>query len=105
MGPAAGRCRTSAGQRSRTTLGLRPYHLNEIDLPLYVFETGISRGRRAARGAPADARVAPSGARRWSRIRRWGHLDPLLDFPDENRFPAQPWCRFLRRVVAESPAP
>ena len=78
-------------------LGLRLRHLRQITTPLYVFETSLSQGG------------VFTGARRLlreSKIRRsrlvsdleMGHLDPLLDFPAQNKF-IQTVVPFLQGIV------
>jgi pimeloyl-ACP methyl ester carboxylesterase len=66
-------------------LGLRPFHAKEIKLPLYAFQTDLTKGR------------VLKGARRLikrSRIKTYtlvtdtsqNHLDPLVASPSKNRF-------------------
>jgi hypothetical protein len=79
-------------------LRLRPWHLREIDTPLYVFETGLSQG-----GVLRSARTFI----RRSRVTRYrlvsdpamGHFDPLMDVPGRNKF-VQTVVPFLRRITA-----
>ena len=79
-------------------LGLRPFHLSEVDLPLYVFETSLSQG-----GVLAAARQFIDA----SRIQRYelvsdeamGHLDPLFDTAGLNRF-VETVIPFLREIAA-----
>ena len=78
-------------------LGLRPFHLADVDVPLYVFETSISEG-----GILPAARELI----RHSRIERYrlesdhamGHLDPLYDEPGRNGF-VQTVIPFLREIT------
>ena len=79
-------------------LGLRPWHLREIDTPLYFFETGLSKGQ----GAKGTRRFFHSSSIPSATIvsdPRMGHLDPLLDVPRHNRF-AKTVVPFLREVTA-----
>jgi len=78
-------------------LGLRPFHLATLDLPLYVFETGLSQGGVL----PAAQRlVAESSIGRFESFsdQAMGHLDPLEDFPGHNRF-FETVVPFLRALV------
>jgi hypothetical protein len=68
-----------------TLLGLRPFHVAEVDDPLYAYDTDLTRGK-IIRGARAFVRrskieratyVADPGA---------SHLDPLTAAPARNRF-------------------
>ena len=68
-----------------TLLGLRPFHVAEVDDPVYAYETDLTNGR-IIRGARAFVRrskvkratyVADPGA---------SHLDPLTAAPARNRF-------------------
>jgi hypothetical protein len=78
-------------------LGLRLDHLHEINTPLYVFETAISQG-----GVFLGAKrfVAATKIRRSTLVKdeAMGHLDPLLDFADENTF-VQTAVPFLKGIV------
>jgi hypothetical protein len=66
-------------------LGLRPFHLADIDLPLYVIQTKLSDG--------GVLRAAHKFIRE-SKITRYklvddpdaDHTDPLVDYPKRNRF-------------------
>jgi len=66
-------------------LGLKISHARDIDVPLFVFETGTAHGSvaQAAKWVVANSKISraiymsePSMA----------HLDPLLDTPDKNKF-------------------
>jgi pimeloyl-ACP methyl ester carboxylesterase len=68
-----------------TLLGLRPFHVAEVDDPLYAYQTDLTNGK-IIRGARAFVRrskvkratyVADPGA---------SHLDPLTAAPARNRF-------------------
>jgi hypothetical protein len=82
-------------------LGLRPFHLATLDLPLYVFQTSLSEN-----GVLPAARTLISE----SSIQRFelesdedmGHLDPLADFPDQNKFFVTV-VPFLRSMVEGNP--
>jgi hypothetical protein len=78
-------------------LGLRPFHVDEIDLPLYAYGTDLTDGR-VERGARSLARR--------SRIRRArivadpsaSHLDPVSAAPRTNRF-LKTVVPFLQRLA------
>jgi hypothetical protein len=86
-------------RRSAVTdyLGLRPWHLRDLALPIYVFETGLSRGgvRRGTQKLVQSSRIRRVT---FASDQAMGHVDPLLDFPDENRF-VQTVVPFLRHIV------
>jgi hypothetical protein len=89
-------------RRTRVTdaLGLHPYHLDAIDLPIYVFETGISQGGvlRAARRLMRESRIRHATLVSDPAM---GHVDPLVDVPAHNRF-LLTVVPFLRRVVTSA---
>jgi len=66
-------------------LGLREYHLAQVNIPLYAFETNLTHGRvlrgarrfAAASKVPRTTLVADHGA---------SHLDPLFAAPAKNKF-------------------
>lgn len=66
-------------------LGLRLTHAREIDVPLYVFETGLTHGTvvQAARWVVANSRI---GDHVFVTDDSMMHLDPLLDAPGRNLF-------------------
>ena len=74
-------------RRTATTrmLGLRPFHTKRIDVPLYAFQTDLTRGR-VARGARQLVRRSRIETYRFSGTTRQSHLDPLLASPRRNRF-------------------
>lgn len=78
-------------------LGLRPYHMRDVDLPIYVFETGITKGGvlRAARRLMRASRIRHAT---FASDQAMGHVDPLVDFPERNRF-LQTVVPFLRGIV------
>ena len=66
-------------------LGLRVTHARDIDIPLYVFETGLTHGTvvAAAKWVVANSRVKdPVYVTDGAML----HLDPLLDAPRHNMF-------------------
>jgi pimeloyl-ACP methyl ester carboxylesterase len=79
-------------------LGLRPYHLSDINLPLYVFETSLSQGGvlRAARQLVSESRISQY---QLVSDENMGHLDPLGDFPDHNSFITSV-VPFLRQITS-----
>jgi pimeloyl-ACP methyl ester carboxylesterase len=76
-------------------LGLRLMHGGEIDLPLYAFSTGMTRGR-VARGA--RRLVRRSAIQEFTVIddRGTSHIDPLSAAPSRNHF-LKSVVPFLRR--------
>lgn len=66
-------------------LGLRPYHLADIDLPLYVFETDISKGGvlKAANKFIAQTKIP---RHTFVSDPSMGHFDPLGDVATNNKF-------------------
>lgn len=66
-------------------LGLRPFHVAEVDDPLYAYDTDLTRGR-VIRGARAFVRR--SKIKRATYVADFGasHLDPLTAAPARNRF-------------------
>jgi hypothetical protein len=77
-------------------LGLRPFHLREVDTPLYAFQTSISQGG-VLRGTIAFIRRSRVRSHWLYQDTRMGHFDPLEDFPAHNRFiqTVVPWLRDL----------
>jgi hypothetical protein len=66
-------------------LGLRLLHGRQIDVPVYAFSTGLTKGR-VARGALRLTRMAPIPRARIVDDRGTSHLDPLSAAPGRNRF-------------------
>lgn len=66
-------------------LGLRPFHARKIDLPLYAYQTDLTRGRvlRGARRLIKRSRVRTS---RLVNDPAASHLDPLVAAPRRNVF-------------------
>jgi len=79
-------------------LGLRVYHRRTIGLPLYAFQTDLTRGRvlRGARRLVASTRIPPRRARLVDGSRTNSHLDPLTAAPARSRF-LETVIPFLRR--------
>jgi hypothetical protein len=84
--------------RTKTSdyLGLRTWHGAQIDVPLYAFETGLTKG-----GVIAGARslVRHSRIPRSTLVSdpRFAHLDPLAASPDRNTF-LRTVVPFLKRL-------
>jgi hypothetical protein len=78
-------------------LGLRPYHLSDISLPLYVFETSLSQGGvlRAARQLVRESQISQYHL---VSDESMGHLDPLGDVPEHNTF-IETVVPFLRGIA------
>ena len=74
-------------RRTPTTrlLGLRPFHTSRIDVPLYAFQTDLTRGR-VVRGARRLVRRSRIETYRFTGTTRQSHLDPLMASPRPNRF-------------------
>jgi pimeloyl-ACP methyl ester carboxylesterase len=68
-----------------TLLGLRPFHVAQVDDPLYAYDTDLTRGR-IIRGARAFVRR--SKITRATYVSDFGasHLDPLTAAPARNKF-------------------
>ena len=83
-------------------LGLRPYHLADIDLPLFVFETSLSQGGvlQAARSFVQQTKI-----KHFTFVSdpNMGHLDPLGDTPDNNRL-VTTVVPFLQGITGAAPA-
>jgi hypothetical protein len=79
-------------------LDLRLTHAADIDVPLYVFATGITHGTVVSSGQWV---VAISKIRRVVYVTddSMAHLDPLYDRPDHNKF-----LQTLVKFLQESPA-
>lgn len=77
-------------------LGLRPFHLREVDTPVYAFQTGLSGGG-VLNGTRAFIRASSVRSHWLYQDPRMGHFDPLVDFPAHNRFiqTVVPWLRDL----------
>jgi pimeloyl-ACP methyl ester carboxylesterase len=78
-------------------LGLRLMHLHEITTPLYAFETSISQGGVLA-GANRLLKASKITQHTFAQNQDMGHVDPLLDFPDQNTF-IQTVVPFLKGIV------
>lgn len=78
-------------------LGLRPYHLSDINVPLYVFETSLSQGGvlQAARQLVRESQISQY---QLVSDESMGHLDPLGDVPEHNTF-IQTVVPFLREIT------
>ena len=81
-------------------LGLRPWHLAEVDRPLYAYQTDLTHGRvlRGARRFVARSESPRALARFVDGSKTDSHLDPLTAAPSTSRFlqTVVPW---LRRVL------
>lgn len=78
-------------------LGLRPFHLNQIDVPLYAIETRLTHGGvlRAARRLIDRSQIH---RHRLVNAEKMKHYDPLMSLPKHNRF-LSTVVPFLRGVV------
>jgi pimeloyl-ACP methyl ester carboxylesterase len=68
-----------------TLLGLRPFHVAEVDDPLYAYQTDLTKGR-ILRGAKAFARRSKVKRATYVDDPGASHLDPLTAAPARNRF-------------------
>jgi len=82
-------------------LGLRVRHLRGVDVPVYAFQTDLTRGRvlRGARRMIARSAIPRSRSRLVDRTATTSHLDPLTAAPETNDFlkTVAPWLRRLTR--------
>jgi hypothetical protein len=82
---AAQYLRRTAGTR---LLGLRPWHLARVDIPVYAYETDLTGGRvlRGARAFVNRSRSPKKLARFVDGSRTDSHLDPLVAAPSKSKF-------------------
>ena len=78
-------------------LGLRLRHGRQIDVPLYAFSTGLTRGA-VARGARRLVRISKIRKSVVVDDRKTAHLDPLVAAPIKNHF-FHTVIPFLRDIV------
>ena len=78
-------------------LHLREFHLGQVDIPLYAFETNLTNGR-VLRGARRFAAASRVPRMKLVADHRTSHLDPLFAAPAKNRFlqTVVPFLRSLR---------
>jgi pimeloyl-ACP methyl ester carboxylesterase len=86
-------------------LGLRPYHLADIDLPLYVLQTSLSDGG-VLRSAHRFIRESKISRYKLVDDAKADHLDPLVDYPRRNRFlkTVVPFLKSTMRSAQGTPA-
>jgi pimeloyl-ACP methyl ester carboxylesterase len=97
-------------QRNAQTklLGLRPWHLRAVDVPVYAYQTDLTSGRvlRGARRFVQRSRSPRRLARFVDGSKTDSHLDPLLAAPARSKFlkTVVPWLRGLspERVTARA---
>jgi pimeloyl-ACP methyl ester carboxylesterase len=79
-------------------LDLRPYHLSDIDIPVYGFESGITKGGvlRGVRRLIGSSRITHYVL---AGDQAMGHVDPLVDVPERNYF-VTTVVPFLRAIVS-----
>jgi hypothetical protein len=89
--------RTAAARR----LGLRAWHVRRVNVPLYAFQTDLTRGRvlRGARRYVARSRVPRRASALVDRSSTTSHLDPVTAAPATNDFlkTVVPWLRRTMR--------
>ena len=82
-------------------LKLRPWHLRDVDVPLYAFQTDLSNGRvlRGARRFIDRSDVPRKRSLLVNRATTTSHLDPLIAAPRTNDFlkTVVPWLKRLAR--------
>ena len=80
-------------------LGLRPWHRAGVDVPLYAFQTSLTKGRvlRGARRFIAGSRIPRGRSVLVDASATQSHLDPLAAAPERNRF-LQTVVPFLKRL-------
>lgn len=88
-------------KRSKTTdrLGLRPWHRRKVAVPVYAFQTSLTKGRvlRGARAFIKGSRVPAKKSRLVNGSSQQSHLDPLTAAPNRNRF-LTTVVPFLKRI-------
>jgi pimeloyl-ACP methyl ester carboxylesterase len=89
---AAGALRRTAATR---LLGLGPFHTGGIRVPLYAFQTSLTKGR-VLRGARRLVKRSHIRTATYVSDPRQSHLDPLVASPARNRF-LTTVVRFLKR--------
>jgi pimeloyl-ACP methyl ester carboxylesterase len=98
----------SSLQRNAVTnaMGLRVWRGAEIDLPLYAFQTDLTRGRvlQGARNLIGMSKIPRARATLVDRGRTTSHLDPLTAAPATNDF-LKTVVPFLRREVRRAGRP
>jgi pimeloyl-ACP methyl ester carboxylesterase len=82
-------------------LGLRPWHLREVDVPVYAYQTDLTGGRvlRGARRFVSRSRSPRRLARFVDASKTDSHLDPLVAAPATSTFlkTVVPWLRAVER--------
>jgi pimeloyl-ACP methyl ester carboxylesterase len=68
-----------------TLLGLRPFHVTQVDRPLYAYQTELTHGH-VLRGARAFVDRSKISQTYYVNDPGAGHLDPLTAAPSRNRF-------------------
>lgn len=89
---------------AQPVFGERAIHGDEVDVPIYAFETslgwanGQSRVIAAARQLAAQSGVKPKDTRYVSKPQLYAHIDPLTAAPDKNAF-LKNLNQFLKKQV------
>jgi pimeloyl-ACP methyl ester carboxylesterase len=76
---------TLARNRITKELGLRTWHLRDVDRPLYAFETNLTDGR-VLRGARRFVEASKVSRATYVGDPTQSHIDPLTALPARNRF-------------------
>ncbi len=79
-------------------LGLRLTHTNQINVPIYAFQSDLTDGAvlRGAKRLVKRARTTKKQATLVNGDPRYSHLDPLLAAPKKNKFD-KTVAKFLKR--------
>ena len=82
------------------SLGLRTWHLRDVDVPLYAFQTDLTKGRvlRGARRFIERSSVRRSESKLVDGSSDTSHLDPLTASPSKSEF-LDTVAPFLRRTM------
>jgi hypothetical protein len=85
-------------------LKLRPWHLRRVNVPLYAFQTDLTRGRvlRGARRFMSRSRVPRRASKLVDRASTTSHLDPVTAAPATNDF-LKTVVPFLKRTMRRRP--
>ena len=77
-------------------LGLRATHASEIDIPLYAFQTDLTKGRVIRGAKRLRKRAKGIKTYRFHSNTNQSHIDPLVAAPSRNRF-LRTVVRFLKK--------
>jgi pimeloyl-ACP methyl ester carboxylesterase len=86
-----------SGDAASRYLGMRAFHLSQVDVPVYAYESAISEGG-VRKGVRRFVRKSQVQRHKVVSEPDAGHLDPLLDDPAQNLF-LETVVPFLRSVT------